>query len=216
MRRTALGLTLIAAISAAACLQKDTTSTIYLRPDGSFDWVVFERNVRSDEADAGMRQAEEVGYADEVNRGEHDIVNGLLALGAEDVEVRWLRSRRPYAVMIDARFDSLAGVFGRMVSSCGIPFESAMAESDGVKTWTFRADVGVDGGRLSDMDSDCVLNSGGLDELLDGLRIVHESGTFMAARGFILDGKDTVEADDEAMQECVKTTGIIELSLSWR
>ncbi len=123
-----------AALIAAACLQKDTTSTIYLRQDGSFDWVILEQNVRSDERDEASRLAEEAGSwtpscggRRQRSRGTR-LVNGLLALGAEDVRVQWLRNTRPYAVMVDARFDSLAGVFDRLLAPCGIPYEIRVTE----------------------------------------------------------------------------------------
>jgi hypothetical protein len=217
MRHTALPLAIAAALLTVACLQKDTTSTIYLRQDGSFDWVVIERNVRSDERDESARLAEEAGYVGSVSRGELGTVNSLLALGAEDVQVRWLRSTRPYAVMIGARFDNLAGVFDRLLAPCGIPYESRLTESEGVATWTLRADVGLDGDRLEQSAGDgCGEGIDGLDGALDELRIVLESGTFTAATGFIIKGTDTADVDEQTIEENVKSTGLVELSLSWR
>ena len=113
MKRITLALAMAASLAATACLQKDTTSTIYLRQDGSLDWVVLEQNVRSDDADAATRAAEEAAYVDDVARGEHGVADAFLDLGAHDVSIRWLRDSRPYALMIDARFDSLAGLFDR-------------------------------------------------------------------------------------------------------
>jgi hypothetical protein len=101
MKRAALVLAATAALTAAACLQKDTTSTIYLRQDGSFDWVVLERNVRSDESEAAARAREDAGYSEAVARGEHDVAAGFLVLGAEDVHVQPLRTTRPFATMIE-------------------------------------------------------------------------------------------------------------------
>ena len=217
MKRTTLAIAAVAAISAAACLQKDTTSTIYLRPDGSFDWVVLERNVRSDETDAAKRLAEEAAFVDAVARSEHGVVEGMLALGAEDVQVRWLRSRRPYGVMIDARFDSLTGMFDRLLSSCGIPHDVGTTEADGVTTWRLWMDVGIDGEGVSrDAPDDCDKGLGGMSDALDDLIIILESGTFTAASGFTLEGNDTAAADEAAIEQEVKTSGRVELSLSWK
>ena len=217
MKRTTLAIAAAAALLTAACLQKDTASTIYLRQDGSFDWVILEQNVRSDEGDDSARLAEEASYLEGVSRGDSGMVNSLLALGAKDVQVRWLRSRRPYAVMTDARFDNLAAVFDRALAPCGIPYESTLTESDGVTTWTLRAEVGIDGERLNATGTDkCGEGLGGLDDALDGLRIILESGTFTAATGFTLQGTIAAELDEAAIEERVKTTGIVELSLSWR
>jgi hypothetical protein len=217
MKRISLALALAASLAAAACLQKDTTSTIYLRQDGSLDWAVLEQNVRSDGSDEDSRLSEEAGYVDAVSRGDIGLVNGLLALGAEDVQVRWLRSTRPYAVMIDARFDNLASVFDRLLALCGIPYESRLTESEGVATWTLRADVGLDGERLEEHAGEgCGEGIDGLDGALDELRIILESGTFTAATGFIIKGTDTAAVDEKTIDENVKSTGIVELSLSWR
>ena len=190
MKHTTLALAMAAALIASACLVKDTTSTIYLRQDGSFDWVILEQNVRSDESDEDSRAwPRRPGTWTPVSRGEFDLVNGLLALGGDNVRVQWLRNRRPYAVMVDARFDSLAGVFDRLLAPCGIPYESGTVEADGVTTWTLRADVGVDGERLEAADADdCGRDLAGLSDAVENLRIILESGTFTAATGFTLEG----------------------------
>ena len=216
MKHTALSIAIAAALLTAACLQKDTTSTIYLRPDGSFDWVILEQNVRSDERDESARLAEEARYVDAVSRGELDTVNGLLALGAESVQVRWLRSRRPYAVMTDARFDNLAGVFDRVLAPCEVPYASAITETDGVTTWRLRLDVGPEDSRHDQGGGEGC--GDGLDGLTDALEftIVLESGTITAATGFIIKGTDTAAVDEKTIEESVKSTGIVELSLSWR
>jgi hypothetical protein len=217
MRRKTLALTIAVALTASACLVKDTTSTMYLRQDGSFDWVILEQNVRSDESTEASRLAEEARYVDGVSRGDTGIVNGLLALGAEDVRVQRLRSRRPYAAMVDARFDSLAGVFNRLLAPCGVPYESRLTESDGVTTWTLWADVGLDGERLTEHGGEaCGEGVGGLDDAFEELRIILESGTFTAATGFTLEGNGAAVIDQAALDERCKRTGLVELSLSWR
>ena len=215
MKRTTLAIATAAALVTAACLQKDTTSTIYLRSNGSFTWVILEQNVRSDERDDAARLAEEAGYVDGVSRGDSDMINSLFALGAKDVHVRWLRSTRPYAVMVDARFDNIAGVFDRALASCGLPYESSVTQLDGVATWILRADVGVDGDRLTHGALEGCGNSlDGLDEALD-FTIVLESGTITAATGFLITGTDTAAVDEKTIEEHVKSTGVVELSLSW-
>ena len=217
MKRLTLALAITASLTAGACLQKDTTSTIYLRQDGSFDWMVLEQNVRSDESDPVARVKEEAAYAATVARGELGTIAGFLALGGEDVRVRWLRGRRPYAVMIDARFDSLALLFDRLLLPCEIPYHSTITTSEGTTTWTLHADVGVDGERLESSGSDaCGQGVGDVADALDELRIVLESGEFTTATGFTLQGTTAAALDDKALEEAVKTTGIVELSLSWR
>lgn len=217
MKRMALLLILAATSAAAACLQKDTTSTMYLRRDGSFDWVVLEQNVRSDANDEAARLDEEAGYTSAVAGGEIGTVHGFLALGGDDIRVRWLRRARPYAVMVDARFDSLARVFDRMLSPCGIPYESVITESDGVTTWTLVADVGVGGERLDGRSPEaCGQGLAELSDAFETLRIVLESGHFTAATGFTIQGAVAAVMDEKAVEESVTSAGVVEISLSWR
>ena len=216
MKHFTLTLAMAVSLTSAACLQKDTTSTIYLRQDGSFDWVVLERNVRSDEADGAARLSEESAYVAAVDRGEHDVAEGFLALGAEDVRVRWLRNARPYAVMVDGRFDDLAAVFDRPLMRCGIPHEVSITHDGELTTWRLRADVGPEGEGV-----DFNLNEGcddGLDGLADALAvtIVLESGRFTDVTGFKLEGSDTATFDEEGVEAAAKATGRFELALSWR
>jgi hypothetical protein len=215
MRRTAIAVVLAASLAASACLQKDTTSTIYLRQDGSFDWIVLEQNVRSDDADAERRLAEETAYVDEVARGEHGVAEAFLALGADEVRIRWLRNARPYAVMVDARFDSLAGIFDRPLTKCGIPHEVDITQEGGVTTWRLWFDASPDGeGVERDQIEGC---DDGLDGLADALAvtIVVESGRFTDATGFKLAGPDTAVYDEKGVADAAESSGRVELSLSW-
>jgi len=214
MKRITFALLMAAAIASAGCLVKDTTSTVYLRQDGSFDWVVLEQNVRADGGDAPGSRAEEAEFVDAVSRGDLGTAKGLLALGANDVRVRWLRSRRPYAVMVDARFDDLASVFDRLLTRCEVPHETRITEANGVTTWTLRVEVGPDGeapGAAEGCDD-------GLSDLIDALdfTVVLESGTFTGATGFTLRGIDTAAIDEKAIDEGSKATGWVGLSLSWK
>jgi hypothetical protein len=214
MKRITFALLTAAAITAAGCLTKDTTSTVYLRPDGSFDWTILEQNVRSGESDAAAREVEESRFVDEVSRADLGMVSGLLALGARNVDVRWLRSTRPYAVMVDARFDDLASVFDRLLTRCEVPHETRITEADGVTTWTLRIEVGPDGEAPGSGDG-C---DDGLSDLIDALdfTVVLESGTFTRAIGFTLRGIDTAAIDEKAIEQGSKATGRVELSLSWK
>jgi hypothetical protein len=215
MRRLALVLAAAVSLTAAACLQKDTTSTIYLRQDGSFDWLVLERNVRSDESEAAARAREEAAYSEAVARGEHGVATGFRALGADDVHAQPLRSTRPFATMIDGRFDSLSGVFDRLLTRCGIPHEVGISQDADATTWRLTMDVGPDGENLSgDHDEGC---DAGLDGLADALnvRIMLESGRFTDATGFRIEGQDTAVFDEEAVRKASEPSGRIELSLRW-
>lgn len=216
MTRTTVLIALWAALAATGCLQKDTTSTIYLRPDGSFDWVVLEQNVRSDETDPAKRNAEEHAYTDAVARDQHAVAEGFRALGAQNVRTRVVRGTRPYAVVVDARFDSLTSIFESMLAGCDVPHEIGMTTQGGITTWRLWADVGPEGEKLQGQE-DCGAAFGGLDDALD-FTVVLESGTFTGATGFKLDGTDKATVDDDATasEALKKNNGQVVFSLSWK
>lgn len=216
MTRTLMTIALTAALATTGCLQKETTSTMYLRTDGSFDWVVFERDVRSDESDAAKREAEEFRYLDAVARDSHPAAESFRALGGQDVGTRLLRGTRPYSVMVEARFDSLTAVFDSQLAGCGVPYDLSQTVEGDVTTWRLWADIGVNGEKLVDGDG-CGAAVSGLSDALD-LTIILQGGTFTKAEGFTLSGSDKAttlegEAGTEALK---KNNGQLVLSLSWK
>lgn len=216
MKRMLTVIALTAALATAGCLQKETASTIYLHTDGSFDWVVLERHVRSDESDAAKREAEEFAYLEAVARDSHSVAEGFRALGGRHVRTRLLRDTRPYGVMVDASFDSLTAVFDSQLSGCGVSYDISQTVEGDVTTWRLWADIGEDGEKLDGGDQ-CGAALGGLSDALD-LTIVLQSGTFTKADGFTLSGSDTATMlDDEAGREWLKKNhGQLVLSLSWK
>lgn len=217
MNRTLTIVALTAALATAGCLQKDTTSTLYLRTDGSFDWVVMERDVRSDEADAAKREAEERAYLDAVGRDRHDVAEAFRALGGQSVRTRLLRDTRPYAVMVDARFDSLSRVFDSQLAGCGVAYDISQTVDGDVTTWRLWADIGEDGGRLDTGSDTCGAALHGMSDALD-FTIILQGGTFTKAEGFTLTGSDTAATSDDATSSDAlkKNGGQFVLSLSWR
>ena len=216
MKRTLMTIALTTALLTTGCLQKETTSTMYLRTDGSFEWVVFERDVRSDESDAAKREAEEFGYVDAIARDRHGVAEGFRALGGQDVRTRLLRDTRPYAVMVEARFDSLTAVFDSQLAGCGVPYDISQTVQGDVTTWRLWADVGVDGEKLAGDDS-CGAGLSGMSDALE-LTILLQGGTFTKAEGFTLSGSDKATTlEDEAGNDALKkNNGQLVLSLSWK
>ena len=217
MKRMALALALFAAFMSTGCLQKDTTSTVYLRQDGSLDWFVSERNVRSDEADAAKRAREETVYLDAIGRDEHDVAKWFRRLGGANVRTRLLRDTRPYTVVVDAQFNSLSDLVGRPLTACGVPHHVDLTKDGGVTTWRLWADVGEDGGNVSQTESDdCGTDVDGLADALP-FTIVLESGQFTHAEGFTLEGSDTARIDEAATNpDALKQNrGQVVFSLSW-
>ena len=216
MTRTLTTIALTAALVTTGCLQKETTSTMYLRTDGSFEWVVFERDVRSDESDAIKREAEELGYVDAVARDRHGVAEGFRALGGRDVRTRLLRDTRPYAAMVEGRFDSLTAVFDSQLVGCGVDYDISQTVEGGVTTWRLWADIGVDGEKLADGDQ-CGAAVKDMSDVFD-LTVILQGGAFTKAEGFALSGSDKATMlEDEAGNDALKkNNGQLVLSLSWK
>jgi hypothetical protein len=216
MRRTMTALALTATLAATGCLQKETGSTIYLHTDGSFDWVVLEQRVRSDESEAGKREAEEFAYLDGIAHDSHPVAEAFRALGSRNVRTRLLRDTRPFAAIVDAGFDSLTAVVDSQLAGCGVAYDISQTVDGGVTTWRLWADIGIDGDKLADGDH-CGDAIGGLTDALD-LTIVLQSGTFTKAEGFTLSGSDTATLlkDEAASAALTQHDGQLVLSLSWK
>lgn len=215
MKRMTLALALIAGLTPIGCLRKDVISTIYLRQDGSLDWVVSERNVRSDEADATKRAKEESGYLDAVALDDHDVAQSFRVLGGADIRARVQRESRPYEVTTDARFRSLGDLARLVLTVCGVPHRVDLTTDNGVTTWRMWADPGKDGENVTEGDSDeCARAFGGLADW-DSFSIRLESGQFTNAVGFKIENSDTAIIDEAATRAQEKGSGQLVLSLSW-
>ena len=214
MKRFTLLIAALTALTSSACLQKDVTSTVYLQQDGSADWFVLERNVRSDEEKPAARDQEEHEYLDMITRDRHGVAEGFRALGASEVRTRLLRDRRPYAAMVEGRFDGLTGILAPVLASCSITHGSDMVSTGGETTWTLWADVGPDGDAA--FSDSCGKEFEGILEATE-VTIVLASGRFTRAVGFTLEGTDRAMIDEKATdnEALARNNGRLVLSLSW-
>lgn len=214
MTRLALLGIVLASLAGAACLQKDTSSTIYLRQDGSLDWIVVDRNVRSDATEDATRAHEEAEYMDAVVRDEHGVAVAFRVLGATSVRTEVHRATRPYSVSVEGTFDSLASMVAQPLAACSVPYDTAITRTNGVTTWTLKADLAHNDGQLSPEGCDKAFE--GLVDAL-GVVIVLESGRFTNAVGFTVQHEDRAVFDEHATDREVldRTDGWLQLSLSW-
>lgn len=214
MKRIASLVVVLTTIATTACLQKDTTSTIYLNQDGTASWMVLERNVRSDEDDAAALNREEHEYLDSIVGDRHRVAEAFKALGALDVRTRLLRDERPYAAMVDGRFAGLTDILAPVFTSCGMTYDAALATVDGVTTWTLRADIGLDGDAA--FPDTCAKEFEGLLDAAE-VTVVVTRGRFTNAVGFTLEGADRAVFDEKANNDeaLARNNGRMVLSLSW-
>jgi len=205
-----------AAMLAAGCLQKDTTHTLCLSPDGAVTWIVAENNVYSDEGDAAKRTSEEQTYITAASAGRHGVA---LALEAMDpmgpVRTRVLRDEAPFLVVTDAKFHSIERVMTRLFGD--VPGAAAVnLAADGRRmTLKMTFDFSVEQPEnQAEQESpvSAIVND------MDHLAIILTQGRFVAATGFDLESgiKATVSEDWVKLAEkAYKDKGTIEMMLTW-
>ncbi len=201
------------AVAASGCLQKDTSSTVYLDPDGRCAWVVIERGVRSDSDTPAERDREERAYVEAIETDRHPTADALRAIGGRDVRTVWLRGTRPWSAAIEASFDTLDAPWDAALTACGVPHTTATSVRDGITTW--RLELQTPEPDLPDQP-ECSAIAEGLVEALEG-SIQLTRGRFVGAEGFDLESADRAVLSKDARSEKAleRSGGRLVLSLSW-
>jgi len=213
MRKTPAILPLAAAaLLLGGCLQKETTHTLYLAPDGAVAWMALEKDVRSDSTSAAERRAEEQSYLESIAAGSHGISSGFAALEPLSQTSQVLRAERPFIVVTEARFSSVERLFERMLADLRIPGSASLTRTAGSTTLRIRADIAA---AMSD-ESDRETPVTGLIEDFAHYRFVLTEGRFTAAQGFSLSDDGTTATPIEISQDSVNERGgVVDLMLTW-
>jgi hypothetical protein len=210
----AFGIAVMAAtaFTSSGCLQKDTTHTLYLAPDGSVRWMTIEKDVRSDESQLAARRSEEDAYLASATAGTHGVGLGLAVLDPLRQESRVIRRERPFVAVSEADFARIDKLFDRLLSELRVPGRVTMTGEGSRTTVRIHLDVAA---ALAD-DSDRPSPVAGLFDELAAYRIVLTSGRFVSAVGFTLkdDGMTAVpvEITDDELTE---RGGIVDMALTW-
>ena len=202
---------LAAALSMAACLEKETTHTMYLSPDGEVAWTTFERNVRSDGQHTSSRDAEEAEYLAAALAGTNNVARGLAALEPVRVQTRVLRRERPFTLMTEARFDSVEALACRIIAAFRLPGDAYITrEADAVTLHVHLDFRGVD----DETENDSPVMA--LVDEISAYRIVLTDGRFVEAVGFTLNDDKTIATPIGVSDESIKAMGVLDVSLTWR
>ncbi len=196
MKKTTVALVAAAMLLTAACIDQNTRHIFYLDADGAVTWTVVQEEVRSDAEDKLDRIREEREFLQAVDRDEHDVARAFDRLGALWVDTQLVRAERPYVVVTEARFESVARALEEFLLRVGLEAEAHLeAEGDRMRlTFSYRELEGQAEGS-------------GDDEVVESLLSDHETyrfvlteGKFIDARGFRLEARDTaavlVEVDE--------------------
>ena len=207
------GLLAVAMMGATGCLVKQTTHTIDLSPEGTVDWVVIEREVRSDEHDPAERAREEQDYLAAARLGAHPVAEAFNLLGPTDVQTLVYRDRRPFLVVTRARFARLDWLGRRVLERTGVPGESRLEAVPGGMKWTFVAGPEPPDDGTSEDEGGPL---GALIEDVDAYRIVLTEGRFVDAVGFTIvdDGTGAVPEEATSEDEGPEPDQVV-LSLTW-
>jgi hypothetical protein len=208
MMKKTLGLMVMAAaLTAGGCLQKDTTHTLYLEPEGSVRWMAIEKDVRSDENDPSARRGEEEAYLASAAAGSHDIGRALAALNPTGQRTRVLRAQRPFVVTTEADFPSIQDLFERILADLRVPGQVTLTRGKGGTTLRIHVDLTTDA--ADDLDPDSPVAA--LCEELSRFRLVLTRGRFVSAEGFTLSG----DGATAALNADPAAAAMVDLALTW-
>lgn len=201
----------LGSILLTGCLQKETTHTIYLGPDGAAAWVVSEVNVLSDEKEAGKRIEEEQRYIGAAILGDHGAARALAALGAHGpVRTTVLRDDRPFHVVTDARFSAIDRVLERLFREMGIRSAASLVHDGDQTVLRVRLDFRPLEEKHTPVSE--------LAEAIETFRFVMTEGHFGAVSGFDVSDGVSARLSREWMDRAEKAyeaKGTTEFALSW-
>lgn len=210
-KRLGMAGVLAAALSMAACLEKETTHTMYLSPDGEVAWTTVERNVRSDGQHTSSRDAEEAEYLAAALAGTNDVAKGLAVLEPVRVQTRVLRRERPFTVMTEARFSSVEELANRIMAECRLTGDAYTTREADAVTLHLHLDF-----RGVDQETENTSPVMALIDEISAYRIVLTDGRFVEAIGFTLNDDNTIATPIAISDEAMKAMGVLDLSLTWR
>jgi hypothetical protein len=211
-RRLQLTLVLVAGLLTTGCLEKGTTHTLYLSPDGSLRWTVEESGVHSDDPDEGRRAVEEQAYIGPALIGAHRMAIGLQALAPDGVvQTTVIRDIRPFHVITEATFFRADRALERLFKEAGLEAAAALDVDAGRHRLTIRLD-------FSQADHERDSPAAALLEDFENFRFVLTDGRFVAGGGFDVPDRQYAVLSREwldAAGKAYENRGRIDLVLTW-
>lgn len=203
----------LAAVVTGGCLQKETTHTLYMSPDGGVAWVAVEANVHSGESDPGQRQAEEDRYIGPALIGAHRVALGLQALKpASVVRTTVIREEPPFHVITEARFARIDVMLERLFVESGLPARVTLSQELDRTRLHIRFDFSR---TLVERDAPAAA----LLEDIEHFVFVLTEGSFIAGGGFEVPHRTRARLSKDAfdaIEQALEAHRPIELTLAWR
>jgi hypothetical protein len=195
----------VGVLALTGCLRSEVTHTIYVSPSGVV-WSAMEKDVRSDEADAGKGLAEEHDYLLAARTEQQPIAASLRRLGARPVTTTWLRRERPYTVVTEGRFADLRQLALAMIRNAGMQGDASLVRDGCRTTLTIRIDLASGSSASGDTAVDALLADA------DAYRLVLTEGRFVSADGFVIEEDGAVATLDGTKSP---TDGVVTMTLAW-
>jgi hypothetical protein len=196
---------------APACIQQETTHTLYMSPDGVLVWTSLECDIRSDARTPFDRAREEGEFLDRLATGMHPIPVAFKHLGADPVQIRFLRQKRPYVVMTEARFASIDRTLQRLLDEIQLVGTAVITEDGSERTLTVTIERPSEQFELAEDNPVLPL----VDPAVP-YRCVLTEGRFVSAIGFRVSGDGVIAVLDEKIFEELDEPGdVVRLSLTW-
>jgi hypothetical protein len=209
MRTLAIVTVLALAVLSAACIKRESAATWYIDPAGRVTWSILERDIRSDSAARGDRDAEEAQFIAAVKSNQHGAAKGLSRLGASQLKVTILQEKPPFTVLTEGQFPGLDDMGQRLITRFGLSGASEVIRDGNTWTWSMHiSDPKASSGPESDSDEFA-------DLLGDRLTVALREGRFLSATGLALDNEGriaTLKSDDKLTAD---ENGVMRFQLRW-
>lgn len=206
-RITAIAITLC--LLPLGCMLEETTHVLFIEKDGAVTWRVFQDLLRSDRDRPGARLDEEASFLDEVDAGEDHWSQTFEQYGAEEVDAWTTRDRRPYSMIVQARFEDLEQLTVALVEDAELEADVRL-EQDGDRV-RYELTVWPPEEEASDENEDEAWAWA-----RSHFRIALAEGRFVEARGFEI-SDDGAIAVPRALteEELAASDGGFTYSLTW-
>ena len=210
-------------VPSLGCLEIQGTHTLYLAPDGSVVWTILEEGIRVDGTTHESRHRSEEDLLDRVSGSEHAAARALVALYPGSLTARVLREQRPQALLTEAYFPAIDGVFQNLFSLYEVPATVDLEVSDDrvrldIRFWMNPEEDDEEetrDGQAEDNEASDLYDRF-LLALLVECRIVLTEGKFIEAQGFeIVDGGMVARTTQVDTHEAEENNTPVELSLTW-
>jgi hypothetical protein len=198
-------LAVLGLFSAAGCLRKDVTHTLYMSPSG-VTWSTIEKDVRSDEAEPGRRQAEEQDYVLSARAGQHGVAKALALLGGTRIQTTVLRRDRPFTIMTEGQFVSLSDLAVAMMGARGIRGDASIDRNGCERTLRVWFDVESNTGERLNAFTELMSEA-------TSYRLVLTDGRFLRAEGFTIEEDGMIATPGASIDP--SDDGIVRASLTW-